>query len=609
MNINSNQIQHALQPVPPQYQPMPLPAQEYQFLAQPMQPMQPLQPYYDPNYTPLPPPQSAPKPLPPQSIIPPPPAADMPPPPPPPSSDSNNETEEYDPSEAMDKEAEQEMLLEKAKQKQQDIDNIVKNKQKAELDHIKRMEAENKKLEDIRKRKQAGAFGPIKLKKTKLKGFGFNADDDDEEDTNEGSKKKQEQKDEKEKSLQIQKKTLESNATKISPEQMKFITQTATYLLTNKNQAADFLKTRRTSKQYEFLYDPERTSLEGKFYREIYEQLRAEKEVRDITNDEVKNSFVNNQNRTMAYNNNYSITGSSTYTVTPMAVPDVDYSDLNPFADEESNQSTSSKRNGSKLSQSTLAPPATYKEVMKSDEDEALHQMALQELQQYRNTKYITTHTVVNNTPAISSSSAAAIVANLVKNFPIELASSAEEGTEQPKTTRKSRWGTSATQVQPQLVDIPLEQAVVVKEKTVEEKAEEEYERARDIRFAAQVKEQKEMQLLEGRIRDAAARSVGGLTSSSGTKGANYDGASAKQQELYDERLLEYQILAKRYDEDEARDTIDDAERNGGGLSILLREFDCMYIYTHIYAYIHIFDSMYSYTYIHVNVNVHSYIY
>jgi hypothetical protein len=115
-----------------------------------------------------------------------------------------------------------------------------------------------------------------------------------------------------------------------------------------------------------------------------------------------------------------------------------------------------------------------------------LHELALQELQQYRNHKYITTHKVVNNNPAVSSSSAAAIVASLVKSFPV-VSSVVEEGMEPPKAIRKSRFGASTTPIQPLPLDLPLVQpiplSVIVKEKTLEEKAEEEYERLRDIRL------------------------------------------------------------------------------------------------------------------------------
>lgn len=69
------------------------------------------------------------------------------------------------------------------------------------------------------------------------------------------------------------------------------------------------------------------------------------------------------------------------------------------------------------------------------------------------------------------------------------------------------------------------------------------------------IKEQKELQLLESRIRQAAAQSF-----STGGAGA---GGSEKDEALFRERLREYEELAARYDE-KFKDTVEDAEANDG---------------------------------------------
>jgi hypothetical protein len=94
-----------------------------------------------------------------------------------------------------------------------------------------------------------------------------------------------------------------------------------------------------------------------------------------------------------------------------------------------------------------------------------------------------------------------------------------------------------------------------------------------------QVKEQKEMQLLEGKIREAASRSImkhinsnssnssSNNNNSKNNSNSNNSGGSSNyevQNELYEERLREYQKLADRYQDVDVRDTVDDAERNGG---------------------------------------------
>jgi hypothetical protein len=87
----------------------------------------------------------------------------------------------------------------------------------------------------------------------------------------------------------------------------------------------------------------------------------------------------------------------------------------------------------------------------------------------------------------------------------------------------------------------------------------------RDERFEAQVREQKQLQLLESRIREAVK---GSAVSSHIVVPSSYGGGSAgvpmtREEELYQERLQQYNELAANFDET-FRDTVDDAERSGG---------------------------------------------
>jgi protein subunit release factor B len=87
---------------------------------------------------------------------------------------------------------------------------------------------------------------------------------------------------------------------------------------------------------------------------------------------------------------------------------------------------------------------------------------------------------------------------------------------------------------------------------------------------AQQIKEQQEMQLLERRIREAAGQGMIGThthTSSSAhdiTTGGKVDRSLQQLEELNRERESEYRTLAARYNADDTKDTVHDAERNRG---------------------------------------------
>lgn len=117
---------------------------------------------------------------------------------------------------------------------------------------------------------------------------------------------------------------------------------------------------------------------------------------------------------------------------------------------------------------------------------------------------------------------------------------------------RKSRWGPSVTKenpstqsvpqatahAHPQALGQPLPQMVTM-----------------DPILQRQLQEQKEMQMLEKRIRDAAARQL--MTSSSTS-------SQSAGQLLAQDRLAHYKELAMYDDESAPRDTIEDAENNDG---------------------------------------------
>lgn len=90
---------------------------------------------------------------------------------------------------------------------------------------------------------------------------------------------------------------------------------------------------------------------------------------------------------------------------------------------------------------------------------------------------------------------------------------------------------------------------------------------------AQQIKEQQEMQLLERRIREAAGQSMIGTHTHTHTSlnsvhdnsnSVKVDRSLQQLEELNRERESEYKTLAARYNADDKKDTVDDAEKNRG---------------------------------------------
>ena len=278
-----------------------------------------------PPFQPIPPKSYNQPPPPPQAVIPAPPDSVIPPPPPPLESVDENKNDDtyesaYSPSQAEDGEDEMKHELEKrernaillAEQKQRDIEHLIAIKEREANDHTKRMEMENKKLEELKRRKIMSGFGPIKLKKIKMKGFEAEDDAGDEKIETDGVK---------EVKSSSHKITHDNTAVEeISEEKIKFMTQIASYLTHNPSQGALFLKEKRNDKNYDFLFDVERLTKESKKFREISEKFQAEKNVQNIVNDPVQ-KYINNALPISA----------------PISIPTimksaaVDYSLLNPF--------------------------------------------------------------------------------------------------------------------------------------------------------------------------------------------------------------------------------------------------------------------------------------
>lgn len=118
---------------------------------------------------------------------------------------------------------------------------------------------------------------------------------------------------------------------------------------------------------------------------------------------------------------------------------------------------------------------------------------------------------------------------------------------------RKSRWG-EATSIVPITIPVSTIPPQMCNSVNSPVFASDEERQAWEKR----IKEQKELQLLESRIRQAAAQSF-----TLGRVGAGGGAGNEKENALFQERLKEYEELASRYDE-KFRDTIEEAEANNG---------------------------------------------
>jgi hypothetical protein len=341
-------------PLPPS---MPLPSMPLPPQSIPLYPplpysVQPPPPQY-PDYQYVPPP-------PPQSVVPAPPQSSIPPPPPPADSELTTfgaeDTEEivesaYSPSQAEDEKNEEKNEIEKreqnailiSQQKQKEIENIIANKERENMEHTRRMEMENKKIEELKKRKMMNGFGPVKLQKKKLKGFEDQEDDVGYTKTNEKESGKEREnasdnaKETNRKTTQSQNQSESSRNTTdqvLTDEKIKFMAQVATYIIDNPTQAAAFIRSKKGEKNFEFLFDVERISKEGKKYREISEKFQAEKNVHNVCNDGFQGAVNNNDSVSHSVSNLNKMVMPHERSAVPLPV--VDYSVLNPFGNDNS---------------------------------------------------------------------------------------------------------------------------------------------------------------------------------------------------------------------------------------------------------------------------------
>jgi hypothetical protein len=395
---------------------MPLPPQSVPLYPPLPYTVQPPPPQY-PDYQYVPPP-------PPQSVVPAPPQSSIPPPPPPTDSEvttiGTENTDEfvesaYSPSQAEDEKNEERNEIEKreqnaillSQQKQKEIENIIANKQRENMEHTRRMEMENKKIEELKKRKMMNGFGPIKLQKKKLKGF-----EDQEEDV--GSTKVNEKESEKDrettsdKAKETNRNTSQSQSNSIitdqvlTDEKIRFMAQVATYIIGNPTQAAAFIRSKKGEKNFEFLFDVERITIEGKKYREISEKFQAEKNVHNVCNDGIQGAVNNNDSLSHSVSNVNKMVMQVERSAVPVSVsaPVVDYSVLNPFGSDNSSSYRDAK----------AAPVLASKS--------------------FNTTTTTTTTSSGNNSSSSTSSSSSSSAPNPPQD-------------EAPKSSRRNRWGPS----------------------------------------------------------------------------------------------------------------------------------------------------------------------
>ena len=419
---------------------MPLPQQSIPLYPPLPYTVQPPPPQY-PDYQYVPPP-------PPQSIVPAPPQSSIPPPPPPNDSEvitvGVEDTEEfvesaYSPSQAEDEQNEEKNEIEKreqnaillSQQKQKEIENILANKERENMEHTRRMEMENKKIEELKKRKMMNGFGPIKLQKKKLKGF----EDQDEDVGNTKTSDKEPAKEREtvsDQSKDANRKASQSNSITtdqvLTDEKIKFMSQVATYIIGNPTQAAAFIRSKKGVSNFEFLFDVERVTKEGKKYREISERFQAEKNVHNVCNDGFQGAVNNNDSVSHNVSNmsKMAMAVDRSAVTVPMGVSGgagvgtgvgvVDYSVLNPFGADR---------------------PSTYRDVRAAPlilPVPASTPTPAPASKPFSTTFSTTTTTSSSNSSSSSNNSSSSSSGSGASNTPQEDA---------PKSSRRNRWGPS----------------------------------------------------------------------------------------------------------------------------------------------------------------------
>lgn len=452
---------------------------------------------------------------------PPPPPSDQPLPPPPPEAayeyaDAGVDGDEYNPEKADDdmedidaigiKELEQQKKreqIEQAIREQNELEEKLRLRELREREeHDKRVEAENKK-----KRKAAGAR-PVfssKLKRVELSAFG----DDDEQ---------------RQHSLNVNNKLADStnltgvdteivvnntsgstsvvsgSSRDISEEDLQVIIRTATWVVNNEDKLPLLIENSKNNVKLKFLLEKE--SVAGLRYLEELQKLRTQKRVQEVcfgSGPDSGSNYVQQMAQT-----------SSLQEEAQRAVREIALARLSSMGVTLPLTAVSSfggSGSGGFTSQQTLSTPAAPPTTSLSESTNPLQ-------------------TTSSNTAEDNSTATGA------------------------RRERKNRWGPAPTPSslpvaasivqQPGGIVIPGSDMVVVPP-------------VMDARMQAQIREQKELQMLESRIREAAAREMKSRQS-----------LAEQEQELFQERLWQYEELAKLDDEQAARDSVEDAEMNGG---------------------------------------------
>lgn len=467
--------------------------------------------YISPPIPPIPPkpPTNFLLPSPPASLPPPPPPpSDQPLPPPPP--DAPNEisstivSDDYNPENAEDdmedidatgvKELEQlrrREQLEQALREQQELEEQLRLRElKEREEHDKRVEAENKK-----KRKIAGNR-PVfssKLKRVELSVFG---EDDEQQKIELRNKITDVSNPNPTEDISSSNNASSSNVMSskvISDEDLQVIIRTATWVVNNEDKLSILIENSKNNPKLRFLLEKESTA--GLRYLEELQKLRTQKRVQEVCfgpGPDSTSSFA----QQVAHN-------TSLQEEAQRAVREIALARLSSM--------------GVTLPMAGLAPPTNIFP-----------------------TQSFQAPPVASPIPSVSVS----------HQLPQTAETAGDTAGGGARKERRNRWGPPPTSVSVPS-EIPAFQqpdnAVVPGHSVVAAQP------VMDARMVAQIREQKELQMLEAKIREAAARELQSRQS-----------LAEREQELFQERLRQYEELAKLDDEEAVRDSVEDAEMNGG---------------------------------------------
>ena len=487
----------------------------------------------------------------------PPPPSTPPPPPPPPAPEPPTEeelTSAYSPSRADDDEMDldgdtsdpQEQQLKLAREReallQEQIALEAKQREK-ELrereEHDRLVEAENRK-----KRKLANRFGTSlsKLKRVELKAFG--GDDDDEID----NKNSNEEESNDHSSNNNIKQSTSSNMnveSKISDEILQVILKTATWAANNPDKITVLLENSKNNPKLKFLFD--RESPAGIRYLEELQRIRTQLEVQQVcsaVDSDLSNDHVSRQPYGVGVGN----LGGNVYDASSPLL-----------------QSTNNNSISAEIQRAILDHVATTKATANAIANvnfnfPAPSSLSLAAISAQAQMAMVAA--LIDQKTAVSSSTTVSTVQETVSD-------SAADDKLKRKKERKNRWGPPAAATTATTNTTPAATSILPTSTLTAATAISSTPSTisvfntlplvisvtppvMDAKMAAQIREQKELQLLESRIREAAAAA---LKQNSMT-------LAEREEALHQERLRQYQELAEK--DDEYKDTIEDAETSNG---------------------------------------------